>query len=162
MPASYADGALHFERRYPHPVEKVWRAVSEPAELAQWFPCAVEVGGELRVGAPLRFAFPDEVGGMEIDGQVTALDPPHLLAFTWGPDELRFELEPDGEQGCLLRFTDVLEAADKAARDAAGWEVCLARLEQRLAGEPGEAPDWRAFYEDYERLGFPTGAPVPD
>jgi len=29
--------ALRFERRLPHPVERVWRAVSEPAELARWF-----------------------------------------------------------------------------------------------------------------------------
>ena len=29
--------ALHFERTLPHPVARVWRAVTEPAELAQWF-----------------------------------------------------------------------------------------------------------------------------
>ena len=160
MPANYADGALHFERRLPHPVEKVWRAVSEPAELAHWFPCAVEVG-ELRVGAPVRFVFPDEVGGMEMDGEVTACEPPRRLAFTWGEDELRFELEPDGD-GCLLRFTDVLGDQDKAARDAAGWEVCLARLGQSLAGEEIRPPDWQGFYEEYERLGFPARAPIPN
>jgi uncharacterized protein YndB with AHSA1/START domain len=159
MPASYSDGALRFERRFAHPVEKVWRAVSDPAELAHWFPCRVEVG-ELRVGAPVHFVFPEEVG-IEMDGEVTALDPPRLLAFTWGPDELRFELEPDGD-GCLLRFTDVLDEQDKAARDAAGWEVCLARLDQRLAGEETEPPDWEGFYAEYERLGFPTGAPIPN
>src|SRR5690348_15733966 len=108
MPAIYADGALRFERRYPHPVEKLWRAVSEPAALAHWFPCSVECDGDLRVGAPLRVVCPDEVGAMEIEGEVTALDPPRVLAFTWGPDELRFELEPAGD-GTVLRFTDVLE-----------------------------------------------------
>src|SRR3954452_13671234 len=116
MPASYADGALRFERRLPHPIEKVWRAVSEPAELAHWFPCSVEVG-ELRVGAPVHFVFPGDVAP-EMDGEVTALDPPRLLAFTWGEDELRFELEPDGD-GCLLRFTDVIGEREKAARGAA-------------------------------------------
>lgn len=161
MPATYDDGALRFERRYPHPVEKVWRAVSEPAELAHWFPCTVSYD-ELRVGSPLRFVFPDEAGGMELGGEITAVDPPRLLAFTWGPDELRFELEADGDAGCLLRFSDTIDEREKAARDAAGWEVCLARFEQRLDGEPAEAPDWRALYEDYERLGFPTGAPIPD
>jgi uncharacterized protein YndB with AHSA1/START domain len=159
MPATYADGALRFERRFAHPVEKVWRAVSEPAELAHWFPCRVEAG-ELRVGAKLHFVFPEEVG-IEMDGEVTAFEPPRLLAFTWGEDELRFELEPHGDGGTLLRFTDVIAEQDKAARDAAGWDVCLARLDQRLAGEATGAPEWRAFYEEYERLGFPTGAPVP-
>jgi uncharacterized protein YndB with AHSA1/START domain len=32
--------ALRFERRLAHSVERVWRAVSEPAELARWFPAA--------------------------------------------------------------------------------------------------------------------------
>src|SRR3954454_12496715 len=121
MPATYADGALRFERRFAHPVEKVWRAVSEPAELAHWFPCRVEAG-ELRVGAKLHFVFPEEVG-IEMDGEVTAFEPPRLLAFTWGEDELRFELEPHGDGGTLLRFTDVIAEQDKAARDAAGWDV---------------------------------------
>lgn len=33
--------ALRFERTYPHSVERVWRAVSVPAELERWFPAAV-------------------------------------------------------------------------------------------------------------------------
>ena len=160
MPATYGDGALRFERRYPHPIEKVWRAISEPGELAGWFPCSVAYD-ELRVGAAVRFVFGDEVGAMELDGEITAAEAPRLLAFTWGPDELRFELEPDGE-GTLLRFTDVLGEQDKAARDAAGWEVCLARLGQSLAGEEIQPPDWQGFYEQYEGLGFPAGAPIPN
>ena len=30
--------ALRFERYLAHSVERVWRAVSEPAELERWFP----------------------------------------------------------------------------------------------------------------------------
>ena len=29
--------ALRFERRLNHSVERVWRAVTDPAELARWF-----------------------------------------------------------------------------------------------------------------------------
>ncbi len=29
--------ALRFERRLDHSVERVWRAVTEPAELDRWF-----------------------------------------------------------------------------------------------------------------------------
>ena len=29
--------ALRFERRLAHSVQRVWHAVTEPAELAQWF-----------------------------------------------------------------------------------------------------------------------------
>ena len=37
--------AVQFERRLSHPIEAVWRAVTEPAELAHWFPGRVEIDG---------------------------------------------------------------------------------------------------------------------
>lgn len=27
---------LHFERRYPHPIEKVWDAITQPERLVAW------------------------------------------------------------------------------------------------------------------------------
>ena len=36
--------ALRFLRQLPHSIERVWRAVSTPAELEQWFPAALEWG----------------------------------------------------------------------------------------------------------------------
>ena len=96
------------------------------------------------------------------------LDPPRRLAFLWGGDLLRFELEPDGD-GTRLTLVHVLldEGADAAARTAAGWHVCLAALERTLAGRAAAAPDgpspeWRERYAEYVALGFPAGAPVPD
>ena len=155
--------ALRFERRLPHPVELVWRAVTEPAELAHWFPALVE--RDLRPGGSMTFTFAD--GGIPpSEGEVTELDPPRLFAFTWGDEELRFELEElaDGA-GCLLRFTQVLEERDQAANNAAGWHVCFAQLELHLRGEPAEAPgtemtdELRELQAEYERRGVPTGAP---
>src|SRR5215212_2475411 len=40
--------AVRFERRLAHPVEHVWRRLTEPEELRHWFPSSVEF--ELRVG----------------------------------------------------------------------------------------------------------------
>src|ERR1700679_3555266 len=34
--------ALRFERYLDHPVERVWRAVSEPAEVRRWMPAAAD------------------------------------------------------------------------------------------------------------------------
>jgi uncharacterized protein YndB with AHSA1/START domain len=163
---------LSFERRVSHPVERVWRAITEPDELAHWFPSAVEV--DLRVGGKMRFTFegytlPD--GSNSIPGEVTELDPPRRLGFTWGPppheDHLRFELEPaEGESGCTLRLTVALGTRDKAARDSAGWHVCLDRLERFVAGEDkaavtGVNGEWRELYEEYQRRGAPAGAEIP-
>jgi uncharacterized protein YndB with AHSA1/START domain len=158
--------ALRFERRIAHPVPAVWTAISDPAELAQWFPSTV--AGELRVSGRLAFTFPEHADVPDMEGDVTDFDPPRVLAFHWGEDHLRFELEPaDGGATTDLRFTVTLGSQDKAARDGAGWTVCLARMEALLDGSPEEeltriADGWREHYDEYSRRGFPSDAPIPD
>ena len=155
--------ALRFERSIPHSVERVWRAITEPGEMGQWFPAAVEY--EPRVGAAMRFEF-DDPDAPTTEGQVTELDPPRLFAFDWGGELLRFELEPAGD-GCRLSFTHFLSERIQAARDAAGWELCLTEMDRLLAGEDAEAPgigvtpEWRALYDKYVAAGVPSGAEVP-
>jgi uncharacterized protein YndB with AHSA1/START domain len=158
--------ALRFERRLAHPIDRVWRAVTEPDELKQWFPNEVEM--DLRVGGKMTFTFPEDAYPPMV-GEVLELEAPRLFAFTWGEDELRFELESiDGGDGCLLRFTDVLGDREKAARDAAGWETCFEGLEKMLAGGPSETArpypteGWRERYERYVADGLPSGAPLPE
>ena len=158
--------AVRFERRLRHPVEAVWRAVTEPGELGHWFPA--EVTADLRPGGAMSFRFRDD-DAPPTEGRVTEYDPPRRFAFTWGGAVLRFELEPDdGGDACRLTFTAMPEEPEAAARDAAGWHVCLDVMERHLAGAPAEAPggeptdDWRRRYEEYAERRFPTGAPVPD
>lgn len=43
-------------------------------------------------------------------GTILVFEPPRRLAYTWGNDELHFELEPAGDGGCALTLIDVLEA----------------------------------------------------
>ena len=38
--------ALRFERMLTHSVERVWRAISVPAELERWFPAAADWTGK--------------------------------------------------------------------------------------------------------------------
>ena len=169
MHGTYAEAegrqALRFERRLAHPVDVVWRAITEPGELAHWFPSAVTI--DLRVGGAMRFEF--EGHDMPaMTGEVTELDPPRRLAFLWGDELLRFELEPaDGGAATLLRFTHELSERDTAARNAAGWHVCLDRLAGHLDGgddaAPGAepTPEWSALYDEYQARGVPAGAPIP-
>jgi uncharacterized protein YndB with AHSA1/START domain len=125
------DGAwrLRFTRKLPHPPEKVWRALTEPDQLSTWFPTTIE--GDRATGAALRFSFPNGEAP-DFDGTMLACDPPSVLEFQWGPDRLRFEIRPDGD-GCVLTLYDILEDQGKAARDAAGWHVCLDALLGYLA-----------------------------
>ncbi len=126
---------LRYERALAHPPQKVWRALTEPAHLKAWFPS--EIHGELAPGAAVTFVFPEHEAP-PMDGRVTEFDPPNVIELSWGPDLLRFELEPSGD-GTHLTFTVLLEELGKAARDGAGWHACLDQLACELAGEP---PAW--------------------
>jgi len=118
--------ALRFERRLEHPVERVWRAITEPEELRHWFPPGAEL-------------------------EIAESEPPRLLAGSWFGDQLRFELRPDGD-GCVLLFNHTFAEREKAARDAAGWDRCFARFAALLEGEPmSEADSLQAWPEIHER-----------
>jgi uncharacterized protein YndB with AHSA1/START domain len=118
--------ALHFVRTLPHSVPRVWRAVTEPAELAQWF--VSPVAWTPALGETY------EAEGQQVE--VTELDPPHAIAWSWGTERYRFELTEAGD-GCTLRFTHVFDDRyGPAAQHAAGWETYLDRLDAVLAGRP--------------------------
>lgn len=168
--------ALRFERRYHHPVERVWRALTEPSELARWFPSNVE--GERAVGATLSFVDdaqraaareagePTRADGPMARGTVVVYDPPTVFSFTWGGELLRFELTPEGDgEETMLVFTQYLSDRAVAARNGAGWDQCLLALDTLLGEiDPAEHDDdWMAVYEDYlDRMGPPLGAPTGD
>ncbi|HEY3833216.1 MAG TPA: SRPBCC domain-containing protein [Acidimicrobiia bacterium] len=148
---------IRFERHLHKPVDVVWRAVTDPDEMRAWFPTKIEID-EWQVGAPLTHVFE----GSEIDplpGTVTEWDPPRRVAFTWGTDTITFELAPGTDGGTDFVLTEELGAAI-AARNAAGWETCLDRLEH------GEATvEWKPRFDHYvERfqkvLGQQEGPPA--
>ena len=135
--------ALRFTRRLRHPAEHVWAAVTQPEGLARWFPCRVE--GDLRVGGRLRFVFAEdnpEVSEVS-EGEVLVFDPPRSFWFTWDAEELRIDLEPTSDGGCVLTFSDLMpdDFESGAARNAAGWHVCLDTLEEHLRGRAGDRAD---------------------
>jgi uncharacterized protein YndB with AHSA1/START domain len=142
---------LRMERRLGHPPEKVWRAVTEPERLADWFPARMTP--ELRVGGAVAFEFGD-------DGVVTDLDPPRLIAYTWGGDHLRWELHPDGA-GTRLVLLHTFDDHAGAASFGAGWHTCIVALDLALDGRAGEDPgvDDIALHERLvARFGLDAGA----
>lgn len=44
--------AVRFERTYAHSVDRVWAAVSDPEELAHWFPSSVEISPGRAASSP--------------------------------------------------------------------------------------------------------------
>jgi len=116
--------ALRFERRLGASLERAWRAITEPAELERWFVASVPWTPE-----------PGETfsaGGQT--GRIVELEPPHVIAWTWGDERYRFELRAAGD-GCILTFIHVFDdRLGPAAQHAAGWEAYLNRLDAHLAG----------------------------
>ncbi|MCD9592766.1 SRPBCC family protein [Streptomyces sp. 8ZJF_21] len=146
--------ALRLERRLAHPPEKVWRALTEPAQLAHWFPSEVRI--ELKSGGRMGFVFPGREAP-DMDGVITELDPPHVFAFTWGEDELRWELRPEGD-GCVLTLTHTFGDRFGAASFASGWHACITGLAALLGGEEIAHGDMAELHEQYvEAFGLAEG-----
>jgi uncharacterized protein YndB with AHSA1/START domain len=155
--------AVRFERTYPHPILRVWLAVSDPAELAHWFPSNADF--EPQVGGTITFSGDPHADATT--GTILAFEPPRHLAFTWSENELHFTLEPIDDGHCRLTLIDVLSARDAAARNAAGWSVCIGELDKLIAGVRADGPHsttaspWQPLYDDYVASGIPHGAEIP-
>ena len=145
-----------YYREFPHPLEKVWRALTEDEHLEAWFPTTIE--GERTEGARLTFRHRD-IDLPPMEGEIKAFDPPTLLELTWGSDTLRFELEPDGD-GTALTFRATMEELGKAARDGAGWHTCLANLAYELDGVTPPDSDWRGTHRLYQERFGPAASTV--
>ncbi|WP_420114747.1 SRPBCC domain-containing protein [Pseudactinotalea sp.] len=110
--------AVQIRRRYPHPIDRVWRGLTESRNLQVWFPGEIDLRPE--AGSVVRYGPGDE-------GRVEVAEPPARLAFTWGDDLLEFELIADGDATDLV-LTHHFDDRAGAASFATGWEQCLAAL----------------------------------
>lgn len=147
---------LRFERFLPKPVEDVWRAVTDPAEMRAWFPTRIEID-HWEEGAVLTHYF-DGQAREPLPGTVLECSAPRRLSFTWGDDTITFELSP-ASGGTTFVLSERL-GAERAARNAAGWEVCLERLVEGAVGE-----DWSSRFDRYStafepRLGAQERSPA--
>src|SRR6202011_2948493 len=132
---------LRFQRQLPKPVETVWQAVTDPAEMRAWFPTRIVID-EWKVGNELTHFF-DEHDIDPLPGMVLEWDPPRRVSFTWGTDTIVFELRAAPDGGTDFVLTEEL-SANVAARNAAGWETCLDRLEHGA-----EQESWKPRFDHY-------------
>jgi len=128
------DGRVIHDIRLEHPVERVWRAIAERDELAQWL---MTNDFEPRVGHRFRFDAGPPRGF--IDAEVLVLDPPRRIAWRWMLDgvatTVTITLEPDGDGTRLhLEHTDLPD--DLRSRFEPGWTEKFAALTAALERVP--------------------------
>jgi uncharacterized protein YndB with AHSA1/START domain len=142
---------LRFERHLRDPIDRVWTAVTDPLEMRSWFPTRIEID-EWKVGASLVHHF-DEHDIGPLSGTVLEWDPPHRVSFTWDVDTITFNLTPAPDGGTVFVLTEQL-SAERASRNAAGWESCLDRLEFQR-----EIETWTARFTHYTDVFEPVLGP---
>ncbi len=152
-PATGGRVVLRFRRKIAHPPERVWAALTEPAELIGWWGAAevdLAEGGRF----VLRWLNTDDQGNRaEMHATITALDPPRLLETSGDlHGVLRWELRPDGG-GTLLSFSSTAPLPEEyRALVLAGWHWHLDSLASFIGGTPANLvalPGWDRIHQRY-------------
>ncbi|MGV9250457.1 SRPBCC domain-containing protein [Streptomyces sp. NPDC003697] len=113
---------LHLLVRLPRRMETVWPALSTPQGLAGWFTAADTLEPRLGGAVALR--------GLG-SGHITAWDVDRVAEYTLeGGGRLRFHLERDGEDGCVLRFSHEFQGEGETEPR---WRARFQRLIELLA-----------------------------
>ena len=120
-------------RDLSHPPAKVWTALTDPEHLREWAPFdsdrnlgTVGTAKLSTVGAPKPLVS---------ETQVKRADAPKLLEFSWGKQDLRWELEQLGSGGTRLTLWHNINRGF-ISMGAAGWHICFDVLERLLSGHP--------------------------
>jgi uncharacterized protein YndB with AHSA1/START domain len=155
-----------------HPPALVWQALTDPAELAQWAP--FDADRSLAAVGPVTLATVGAPTPQVSASTVTRAEAPRLLEYSWGGNDLRWELAPHGGGTRLTLWHNI----DRRfiAWGAAGWHICCDVLDRLLAGAPigrmvgaevARFAGWQRLTAEYaaqfgvDAPGWPTPAGTP-
>jgi uncharacterized protein YndB with AHSA1/START domain len=136
-------------RELRHSPEKVWSALTEPAQLREWAP--FDTDANLSTIGTVKLTWVGSPQALEMD--VTRADAPRLLEY----GDIRWELEPLGGGTRLTLWHSI----DRRfiSMGAAGWHIAFDSLDSFLAGEPiGRIAGPNAMkFEGWQRLNAEYG-----
>jgi uncharacterized protein YndB with AHSA1/START domain len=141
---------VRFERLYDATPAELWRALTDPGQIAGWLAHAsrwsLEPGAEYRI----------EFGGDDAvtTGIIREVQEERVLELSWSyPGEsdsvVRFEIVPE-QRGVRLVLDHSLLPAEAAIGYGAGWQAHLEALGRLLAGEP--SGDGEVWFDRYREL----------
>jgi uncharacterized protein YndB with AHSA1/START domain len=147
------DWTLVLVRKLSQRPELVWQALTAPAELAEWAP--FDADRNLATVGPMKLTTVGMPKAQAVDSNVKRAEAPRLLEYSWGPNNMRWELEAAGG-GTRLKLWHNIDRGF-IAWGAAGWHICLDVLDRFVAGEPigrivgGEAIkfEWQRLVDEY-------------
>ncbi|MGD0189778.1 MAG: SRPBCC domain-containing protein [Rhizomicrobium sp.] len=125
------------EREFPHPPEKLWRALTQPHLIEEWL---MKNDFEPAVGHRFTLhADPQANWSGVIDCEVMTVEPNRVLAYSWGAlgagTVVTLTLTPTGT-GTHLRVEQSGFSPDRPQNFNGarfGWQKFLANLEQLMA-----------------------------
>jgi uncharacterized protein YndB with AHSA1/START domain len=147
-------------REVRHSPEKVWNALTEPAQLREWAPFIVD--GKLdTLGSKVNLTW---VGNpVPQETTVTRADAPEVLEF----GDIRWELVPSGS-GTRLTLWHKIDRRF-ISWGAAGWHISFDVLDRHLGGQPigriagadaMKSANWKRLVGEYAKQ-FSGEAPNP-
>jgi uncharacterized protein YndB with AHSA1/START domain len=120
-------------RQLRHPPDKVWRALTDPAQLREWAP--FDADGNMGItGSSLKLHTVGTSPPVISETSIKRADEPNVLEYRWGDGDLRWELEDFGGGTRLTLWHNI----DRRyiSMGAAGWHICLDVLDHALSGTP--------------------------
>jgi uncharacterized protein YndB with AHSA1/START domain len=121
-------------RDLAHAPAKVWNALTDPEHLREWAP----FDSDQNLGTVGTIAKLSTVGAPSphvTETKVKRADAPKVLEFSWGAQDIRWELEPLGGGGTRLTLWHNIDRRF-ISMGAAGWHICFDVLERLLASRP--------------------------
>lgn len=115
-----------------HPPVKVWQALTDPVSLREWAP--FDADRNLGDVGPVTLTTVAAPTPQVSETRVTRADAPTLLEYSWGGNDMRWQLEPTGDGTRLTLWHNI----DRRfiAMGAAGWHICFDVLDRFLADDP--------------------------
>ena len=127
---------VKFERVFHHPIEKVWRAVTDTKILKIWF---TDIEMDFKVGGKMTIWFQDAARTATY-GKIIEIDPPERFVFTWEDELAEWNLFAIDKYSCRLKLTYSKLSDEYAASIPGGFHVLLDQLETVLGGRTEPYP----------------------